>query len=78
MEKYKRYKFVDWNGNQEGLENVDDLKKAIQMAIEFQCEVIDTETPIGNQTVFSVWDGWQFDYDFYDKEKMNRIMEEMK
>ena len=74
--EYKRYKFVDWNGNQHGIDNTDDLKDAIQTAIDYQCEVIDTQTPIGNQIVFSVWDGWNHDYDFYNEEEVIRIMKE--
>lgn len=74
MNEYGRYKFADANGNQKGLENVDDIQIAIQIAIDFQCEVIDTKTPYGSQIVYSVWDGWNLDYDFYNEEKMNRIM----
>lgn len=61
---YKRYKFVDYYGNQRGIENVDSLEEAIQIAIDFQCEVIDTKA-INSLIVFSVWDGWNADYDFY-------------
>lgn len=75
--EYKRYKFVDWNGNQCGIENTDDLTKAIQPAIDYQCEVIDTQTPIGNQIVFSVWDGWSYDCEFYNEKEMRRIMREI-
>lgn len=69
----KRYKFVDVNGNQRGIENTDDLKEAIQNAIDFQCEVIDTQTPAGNQIVFSVWDGWNVDWDFYSEVEMKNM-----
>ncbi|MCM1218804.1 MAG: hypothetical protein NC548_30335 [Lachnospiraceae bacterium] len=61
---YKRYRFVDHNGNQRGIENVDDLNEAIQIAIDYQCEVIDTKAT-QSPVVYSVWDGWNTDYDFY-------------
>lgn len=57
MSKQKRFAFVDWNGNPRGLKNTNDLKEAIEIATEFQCEVIDTENE--NQPVYSVWSGWQ-------------------
>lgn len=72
--EYKRYKFVDWNGNQCGIENTNDFAEAIQTAIDYQCEVIDTQTPIGNQIVFSVWDGWSTDWDFYSETEAKKIM----
>ena len=72
--EYKRYAFVDWYGYPRGLENTDDLAEAIQTAIDFQCEVIDTQTPIGNQIVFSVWDGWSTDWDFYSEIEAKKIM----
>lgn len=78
MGKYKRYGFVDWNGNQKGLENTDSLMDAIQDAIEFQCEVIDTQAHGGNQIVYSAWDGWNIDYDFYNKDIADFIMSEIK
>ena len=52
-----RYKFVDWFGLPRGLNNTDDLQKAIKTADDFQCEVIDTEN--GNQPVYNCWSGWQ-------------------
>lgn len=65
MKEVKRYKYVDHNGNQCGIENTDNLQEALRTAIEFQCEVVDTKTPEGNQIVWSVWDGWNKDYSFY-------------
>lgn len=76
--EFKRYMFVDWNGNTKGTENVDDLKEAVCIAIELQCEIIDKRTPTGNQIVFSVWDGWNHDYDFYSDEIMEEIMNEIR
>lgn len=73
--EYGRYKFVDCNGMPRGLKNVNDLASAIQTAIDFQCEVIDTQTSTGNQIVYSTWDGWNHDYDFYDESDSKRIME---
>lgn len=73
MKKYSRYRFVDYTGNQCGIENVEDLQEAIQTAIDYQCEVIDIQTSEGNQIVFSVWDGWNCDYEFYNKD-MNQII----
>lgn len=78
MEKNKRYKFVDWNGIQKGIEDTNSLFEAIQNAINSDCEVIDTQTPIGNQIVYSVWDGWNIDYDFYCKDVADFIMAEIK
>lgn len=72
--KYKRYKFVDSNGNPCGIKNTDNLEEAIHTAIDFQCEVIDTQTSIGNQIVFSVWDGWSTDWNFYSETEAKMIM----
>ena len=77
MKKNKRYKFVDWNGIQKGLEDTNSLFDAIQNAIKSECEVIDTQTPSGNQIVYSVWDGWNIDYDFYSKDVADFIMAEI-
>ena len=52
-----RYKFVDWFGLPRGLNNTDDLQKAIKTADDFQCEVIDTANE--NQPVYNCWSGWQ-------------------
>lgn len=76
--KTQRYAFVDWYGYPHGLQNTNDLEEAIQTAIEFQCEVIDTQTPIGNQIVFSVWEGWNSDWDFYREDESKRIMKNVK
>ena len=74
--EYKRYTFVDWNGISRGIENVDDLKEAIYIAMEFQCEVIDTQAT-GDRIVFSVWEGWNPDYDFYNPQMKENIMKEV-
>jgi len=73
--KYQRYQFVDWNGSPVGVENTDNLDSAVQKAIDFQCEVIYTQVPSGNQIVYSAWDGWNLDYDFYNESESRRIME---
>lgn len=73
--KYGRYKFVDHNGIPKGLESTNAVISAIRTAIDFQCEVIDTQTSTGNQIVYSTWDGWNHDYDFYDESDSKRIME---
>ena len=78
IKKYGRYKFVDHNGIPKGLENINNLIFAIRTAIEFQCEVIDTQTSTGNQIVYSAWDGWNHDYDFYDESDSEEIMERIK
>lgn len=78
MEKNKRYKFVDWNGIQKGLEDTNSLFSAIQNAISSECEVIDTQIPAGNQIVFSAWDGWNVDYDLYNEDIVEFIMAEIK
>lgn len=78
MKKNKRYKFVDWNGVQKGLEDTDSLVDAIQNAVNSECEVIDTQTSTGNQIVYSVWDGWNVEYDFYNKDIADFIMAEIK
>lgn len=75
---YKRYKFVDSNGNQRGIENVNSLEDAIKIAMNYQCEVIDTQIPEGNQIVFSVWNGWNYDYVFYNQKAMEKIMTEIR
>lgn len=73
--KHKKYAFVDYNGNPRGLENVDDLIEAVCIAIEFQCEVIDIITE--NEIVFSVWEGWNYDYTFYDPKTMQNFTREV-
>lgn len=78
MEKYKRYRFVDGNGIQKGIRDTDSLLNAIQSAMDSECEVIDTQTSSGNQIVFSTWDGWNVDYDFYNKDIAAFIMAEIK
>lgn len=78
MKKYKRYRFVDWNGLPKGVIPTDSLLDAIQSATESECEVIDTQTPTGNQVVFSTWEGWNIDYDFYNKDIADFIMLEIK
>lgn len=50
-----RYKFVDWFGMPRGIIDTDDLQKAKELAIEFQCEVIDTQDE--NTPVFNCWSG---------------------
>lgn len=77
MEKNKRYKFVDWNGIQKGLEDTDSLFEAIKNAINLECEVIDTQTLSGNQIVFSAWDRWNVDWDFYKKDVADFILAEI-
>lgn len=78
MEEYKRYRFVDMNGIQKGIRDTDSLFDAIQSAIDSQCEVIDTQNPRKNQIVFSTWDGWNVDWDFYNKDVADFIMDEIK
>ena len=78
MEEYKRYRFVDMNGIQKGVSDTDSLFDAVQNAIDSECEVIDTQTPEGNQIVFSTWDGWNVDWDFYNKDVADFIMDEIK
>lgn len=53
MEKNRRYRFVDWNGIQKGIESTDSLLEAIHNAVDSECEVIDTQTLSGNQIVYS-------------------------
>ena len=78
MEKYKRYRFVDGNGIQKGIRDTDSLLDAIQSAMDSECEVIDTQTSSGNQIVFFAWDGWNVDYDFYNKDIADFILSEIK
>lgn len=77
MEKHKRYRFVDGGGIQKGIRDTDSLLEAIQSAMDSECEVIDTQTSSGNQIVFSAWDGWNVDYDFYNKDIADFIMAEI-
>lgn len=77
MNNIKRYSFVDYNGNFKGIEDVDDLQEAVQLAVDYQCEVIDRKTPSGNQIVYSVWDGWNSDWDYYDEEMQKTIMKKI-
>lgn len=78
MVDYKRYRFVDGNGMQKGIKDTNSLLDAIQSAIEFECEVIDTHTLDGKQIVFSTWDGWNVDWDFYKKDIADFILAEIK
>lgn len=73
----KRYKFVDWNGIQRGIKNTDSLEEAIQTAIDYQCEVIDTQIYAENQIVYSVWDGWNLEWSFYSEPEAEIIMEKI-
>lgn len=78
MEKYKRYEFYDWYGIKKGIENTDSLLDAIYNAINSECEVIDTKAPDGNQKVYSIWDGWNLDYTFYNKDIADFVESEIK
>lgn len=49
------------------------LEDAIKIAMDYQCEVIDTQIPEGNQIVFSVWNGWNYDYVFYNQKAMEKL-----
>ena len=50
-----RYRFVDWFGMPRGIRDTDDLQKAKELAIEFQCEVIDKQDE--NTPIFNCWSG---------------------
>lgn len=78
MEKYKRYRFVDGSGIQKGIRDTDSLLDAIQSAMDSGCEVIDTQASSENQIVYSAWDGWNVDYNFYNKDIADFILSEIK
>jgi hypothetical protein len=59
-----RYTFVDVNGNPVGIHDTDDIKTALEKAVNYQCEIIDRECN-PRQIVYNVWDGFDKDYTEY-------------
>jgi hypothetical protein len=59
-----KYSFVDVNGNPVGIADTDDIKEALDKAVNYQCEVIDRERN-PPQIVYNVWDGFDKDYTHY-------------